>query len=531
MDEPMPASSRDREIHFGPPVKLSLLANLLGLFIIVALNFVTPLEVIKVQRFFIFMEGGWILVGLLWPVALVLALLVQWFLLRPLAVLRTGFAGEWGRRALTRQEERAMRRVLNLPGLTALGNLLVWIVTPSLVAGYFYFFRDVSPFFSLFIFFRAAMIGLIAAGLSFFLLERHMRETWIPFLFPRGRLHAVPGTAKVPVLRRIRVLYGAGTLNPMIILVSTLLFAYWELGGSHSVPRETLTDIVLFTLILCSVFVAVSLGLNVLAARSILDPVREIMRVIPAVKQGDFSQRIRVVSNDEIGILGDAANDMIQGLAERERIRETFGRYVTPEIRDRILSGLIPLDGERRVATVLFSDLRDFTPYVEENPPEEVIQGVRAYFTAMQRAIRQHRGLVLQYVGDEIEAAFGVPLSSDSHADDALLAALSMRKALAELNAVRQGVGKPPFRHGIGIHTGMVLAGNTGSEDHLSYALIGETVNLGSRIQGLTKVFHQDILLSEDTVRNLKGSYKLRKETPTPVKGYSKPVTVYSITS
>jgi adenylate cyclase len=434
-----------------------------------------------------------------------------------------------GKRAITRGRERAMRRVLNLPALTALGNFLVWIITPSLVAAYFYCFRDVKAAFCLFIFFRAAMVGLIASGLSFFLLERYLRETWIPLLFPGGRLRSVPGTAKIPVLRRIRVLYGAGTLNPMIILVTTLLFAYWELGVSTVPARETVTDIVLFTIILCSVFVVVSLGLNVLAARSILGPVEEIMKVIPAVKQGDFSQRIRVVSNDEIGILGDAANDMIRGLAERERIRETFGRYVTPEIRDRILSGLIPLDGERRVATVLFSDLRDFTPYVEENPPEEVIKGIRTYFTAMQRAIRQHRGLVLQYVGDEIEAAFGVPLPSDSHADDALLAALSMRRALTELNMGREREGRPPFRHGIGIHTGMVLAGNTGSDDHLSYALIGQTVNLGSRIQGLTKEFRQDVLLSEETVKSLRGSFELRKETPTSVKGYSKLVTVYSV--
>ncbi|MEW6669657.1 MAG: adenylate/guanylate cyclase domain-containing protein [Thermodesulfobacteriota bacterium] len=528
MSRPMPESRRPQEIRFGPPVRLSLMANLLGLFIIVSLNFVTPLEIIKVQRSFILEQGGWILVGLLWPVALVLALLVQWLLLRPLTDLRPGRPdGREG--TATPGTERAMRRVLNLPALTALGNLLVWIVTPSLVSVYFYFFRDVKGSFCLFIFFRAAMIGLIASGLSFFFLERHLRETWIPLLFPGGRLGSVPGTVKIPVLRRIRVLYGAGTLNPMIILVSTLLFAYWEMGGSTVPTRETVTDIVFFTLILCIVFVLVALGLNVLAAKSILGPVGKIMKVIPAVKQGDFSQRIQVVSNDEIGILGDAANDMIRGLAERERIRETFGRYVTPEIRDRILSGLIPLDGERRVATVLFSDLRDFTPYVEENPPEEVIKGIRAYFTAMQRAIRQHGGLVLQYVGDEIEAAFGVPIPSESHADDALLAALSMRKVLAELDASRERSGRPPFRHGIGIHTGMVLAGNTGSDDHLSYALIGDTVNLGSRIQGLTKAFHQDILLSEDTVKSLRGSYELRKEAPATVKGYSKPVTVYSV--
>ena len=236
-----------------------------------------------------------------------------------------------------------------------------------------------------------------------------------------------------------------------------------------------------------------------------------------------------MLSNDEIGLLGDAGNDMIRGLAEREKIRDTFGKYVTPEIRDQILSGAIPLNGEIRTATLLFSDLRDFTAYVEANPPEEVIKSMRAYFTAMQKAIRLHHGLVLQYVGDEIEAVFGVPLSYDGHRDKAVLAALEMRKKLEELNRERVNQGKVPFRHGIGIHTGEVLAGNTGSEDRLSYALIGNTVNLASRIQELTKECKCDILISEAVVKGLKKPVDMKEALSKMVKGYSKPITVFKI--
>ncbi|MBW1999405.1 MAG: adenylate/guanylate cyclase domain-containing protein [Deltaproteobacteria bacterium] len=236
-----------------------------------------------------------------------------------------------------------------------------------------------------------------------------------------------------------------------------------------------------------------------------------------------------MVSNDEIGILGDAGNTMISGLAEREKIRDAFGKYVTPEIRDEILTGRIPLDGERRMATLLFSDLRGFTGYVEENAPEEVIKGMREYFSAMERAIRMHKGLVLQYVGDEIEAVFGVPLAYDDHADKALLAALEMRKSLETLNSARLKEGKSPFRHGIGIHTGLVLAGNTGSEDRLSYALIGETVNLASRIEQLAKVLGCDILVSDETARRLMKAFQLKREAPQRVRGYSRPLTVYRV--
>jgi class 3 adenylate cyclase len=154
---------------------------------------------------------------------------------------------------------------------------------------------------------------------------------------------------------------------------------------------------------------------------------------------------------------------------------------------------------------------------------------MRTYFTAMEKAIRDHNGLVLQYVGDEIEAVFGVPLKDEGHEDRAIMAALEMRKSLEALNKERIKDGKKPFQHGIGIHTGSVLAGNTGSEDRLSYTLIGDTVNVASRIEGLTKELNCDLLVSEETVTRLKESFDMKKETPLKLKGYSKPVTPYRV--
>ncbi len=149
----------------------------------------------------------------------------------------------------------------------------------------------------------------------------------------------------------------------------------------------------------------------------------------------------------------------------------------------------------------MFADVRNFTPFVENNPPEEVISGMRAYFTAMHRAIRRHKGVVLQFVGDEIEAAFGIPLPFEDHADAALNAALDMRQALEALNAERSSQGKPAFAHGIGVHSGYVLAGNSGSDEQSAYALIGNTVNIASRIQGLTKELKCDILITKPCLR------------------------------
>jgi adenylate cyclase len=520
--------SSARSLAFGGFYRALLVANLVGFGTIVVLNVLTPLDFFRLQRAFLRGQKGWHIILLSWLPAIPLAFLVLGRTLEPLRRVRKALRAETGG---VPQEllQRTLRRLLNLPMISALANLVLWIIVPMFFVSYLHVLRAASLADSLFLFSRTLMVGLVAAGLSFFLTENYLRRNWIPLLFPNGRLGEIPGALRLPILRRIRVLWGAGTLNPMIVLVITLLFIATEIEVPPPSAVELAHRIFVFALTLCCIFIVIALSLNHLVGKSIRAPLGEMLKVLKRVGDGDFTQRITILSNDEIGVLGDAANSMIRGLAERERIRETFGRYVTPEIRDRILSGHIPLEGEKRVATLLFTDLRDFTSYVEETPPEEVILSVRAYFTAMQRAIRQYRGLVLQFVGDEIEAAFGVPIASKSHADDAIRAALAMRSALGELNRARSEVGKRPFRHGIGIHTGMVLAGNTGSEDQLSYAVIGDTVNLASRLQDLTKTVPWDILVGEETVRTLKDSFDLRREPPVFVKGYSKSITVYSV--
>jgi class 3 adenylate cyclase len=448
---------------------LHLIANLIGFGVVLVLDFFTPVHVIKVERTFLFTVGGWILL-VLFPVLVFISIwCLQYLIQRPISKeMKRIRTGEKIREDL---KTKAKRRLLNLPFIIVGLDLLIWIALPALILAFFYFLKDVPAIIIIFLFFRAVMIGLIASSLSFLLTEDYSRKRAIPALFPKGKLASLSGTTKILIRTRIRVLYLAGTLIPMIILVGTFLLALWDISGEPVSALEFGLEFLMFTLIACGLFIFIALRLNFLVGKSVLDPLGKILGIIGKVRSGDFSQRIRVLSNDEIGVLADAGNDMIVALEERERIRETFGKYVTPEIRDKILAGRIPLNGERTHATVLFADLRRFTPYVKENPPEEVIRSMRAYFTAMQRAIRLHQGLVLQYVGDEIEAVFGIPLKYDDHAHKAVLAALEMRKSLEELNRYRVEQGMKPFSHGIGIHTGEVLAGNTGSEDQLSYSL------------------------------------------------------------
>ena len=166
---------------------------------------------------------------------------------------------------------------------------------------------------------------------------------------------------------------------------------------------------------------------------------------------------------------------------------------------------------------------------MEATEPRQVVRDLNAYFTEMDQAIRAHGGLVLQFIGDEIEAVFGAPIRASDHAARAVRAALEMRDRLRAWNTHREAAGLAPLRHGIGIHTGTVLAGNIGGADRLSYALVGDPVNLASRIQGLTKDFKTDILISAATRDRLDGTIALEELPPVQVKGREEEVTLFRV--
>lgn len=516
---------------------ISVLAMGIGITVVFVLNFATPTDFILKQfadlaqkkGLAYVLEVGKRLIGFFFLITVIGSptLLVMHRLLRPISRCLSSVRA--GQNPPSDMALKARRRVINLPFIFIGFNVGMWILIPAVVFFLAYVMDLMNLRTSVVFAVRASMVGLIASSIAFYRLETYSRRELIPFFFPKGRLADLKGAGRIPILRRIRMFYRLGTMVPMTILLVTLITLQWELDTSVMSVEEYGRRIIIFTIVLFGVFFISTGVLNRLVSKSIAQPLENMLDAMRKIRDGDYSTRIRVLANDEIGVLGDAGNVMIKGLAEREMLRTTFGKYVTPEIRDEILSGRIPLEGERREATVMFADLRNFTPFVETTPPEEAISGMRAYFTAMHRAIRLHRGLVLQFVGDEIEVVFGVPVHFEDHSDAAVLAALEMRRALKELNRQRSIQGKPAFAHGIGIHAGNVLAGNSGSDEQSAYALIGNTVNVASRIQGLTKELGCDILASQKTIEQLQGSFSMDKEPPRLVKGYSRPIIVYRI--
>jgi adenylate cyclase len=379
------------------------------------------------------------------------------------------------------------------------------------------------------IFGTTVIAGGVTTAFIFFAGERVWRRR-LPEFFPAGDLSSVTGVPRLAVRVRLIAISLLIGVVPLAVLGMLAYTRALDLLGADPATADGIVDgLRVNILFLLAVGVAAAIGLSIFVANSVAGPLKDVETAMAEVERGRLDGHCAVVSTDEIGAVAEGFNRMLHGLRDREMVKETFGRYVTPEVRDEILAGRISGEGELKDATILFADLRDFTPWVEATEPHQVVRELNEYFTEMAEAIRDHQGLVLQFIGDEIEAVFGAPVAHEGHAKLAVGAALDMRRRLAAWNARREATGKPRFRHGIGIHTGTVLAGSIGGAERLSYALVGDPVNLASRIQNLTKEFKVDILISDATRRRLDGSVPVEELPAVHVKGRVEDVTVYKV--
>ena len=431
-----------------------------------------------------------------------------------------------------REAALVRRRALLFPYVLAGVSFAGWVVA-GLVWGFgmpLMMGRDVSLSDGVRIVFGITVLaGSVTTAFVFFVSERIWR-TRLLLLFPEGDLSAVPRVPRLAVRVRLLAIFLLTAVVPLAVLG---IVAYARgldlLDADPATARGIVSGLRTTVLFFVAVGVVVAVGLALFAANSVATPLKDVETAMAQVERGDLDGHCPVVSTDEIGAVAEGFNRMLHGLREREMVKETFGKYVTPEIRDEILAGRISGEGELKEVTVLFADIRDFTPWVEATAPRDVVRDLNEYFTEMAEAIRAQRGLVLQFIGDEIEAVFGAPIASRDHAAMAVRAALDMRARLRAWNARREAAGKLALRHGIGIHTGTVLAGNIGGAERLSYALVGDPVNLASRIQGLTKDFKVDILISEATRKSIDPAVPVEELPAVRVKGRAEEVNVYKV--
>jgi adenylate cyclase len=218
---------------------------------------------------------------------------------------------------------------------------------------------------------------------------------------------------------------------------------------------------------------------------------------------------------------------------EKRQVKRLFSRYVPKDVYEQLIAdpNRAALGGKRRTMTVLFSDVRGFTAMSEQATPEEVVGQLNEYFSRMVDVLFAHRGTLDKFVGDMVMGLFGAPLDDEDHADHAVQAALAMTQALDELNRSWTAAGRPVLDIGVGISTGEMVAGNIGSDTIMSYTVIGDTVNLGARLESLNKEYGTRIIISEATRAALKGQYHIRPLGEATVKGKSLPVAIYEVRS
>ncbi|MBI3163487.1 MAG: HAMP domain-containing protein, partial [Chloroflexi bacterium] len=277
---------------------------------------------------------------------------------------------------------------------------------------------------------------------------------------------------------------------------------------------------------------AVSLLGAIVISGSISRPLIDISRMAQRVEAGDLTAQVEVRSSDEVGVLAHAFNTMTAGLRERERERDIFGRVVSPEVRERLLSGELHLGGETLWVAVLFTDIRGFSTMSEQMSPEEVVAFLNEYLAQMTDAVRPWGGYVNNFIGDAIVVIFGAPVDQPDKEWHAVAAALTMQERLTELNRQRIARGALPISSGIGISTGEAVAGQIGSLERLMYTVIGDAVNVAARLESLTKDYPEHPILINGPTANALASRRdlaLKSLGPVHVKGRTEPVDVYAV--
>jgi class 3 adenylate cyclase len=282
-------------------------------------------------------------------------------------------------------------------------------------------------------------------------------------------------------------------------------------------------------LVLAIVAIAVALAGGITVARWIARPLGLLAAQARRIRQGDLDVTLVPQSRDEIGVLTRAMNDMARALRDRDFIRETLGRYVSPELAAQALRDrdALQLGGELREVAMLMSDLRGFSELSERLGPAAMIALLNRYLGAMTPVILQHGGVIDEFIGDAIFVLFGAPFGRPDDTERAVRCAAAMQEALTTLNGENAARGLPALAMGIGVHVGPVVAGNIGSADRVKYGVVGPAVNLVARIQSLSA--GGEVLVSDTLLGRVASLVSVAPGRTERVKGVSEPVTVYRL--
>jgi class 3 adenylate cyclase len=314
---------------------------------------------------------------------------------------------------------------------------------------------------------------------------------------------------------RLRLL----AVGPVVNVITGVVVAGLVARGHHT----RLSDLGIAWVIAVAVSFTISLELVVLVVRSLASSLRDLRRATERVRAGDYSARVPVVSTDETGALAQSFNTMVEGLDERERLREAFGAYVDPGLAERVLQEGIDLYGEDVPVTVLFLDICDFTAFAERASPHEVVALLNGFWELVVPVLLRHGGHANKFIGDGLLAVFGAPERFDDHAARAVASALEIG------SAVRERYGEE-LRVGIGVNSGRVVAGTVGGGGRLEFTVIGDAVNTAARVEAVTRDTGDCVLITDATRALLpSGRWALSERPPVALKGKREEIRLWAV--
>lgn len=352
----------------------------------------------------------------------------------------------------------------------------------------------------------------------------------IRIFFPDGGVQATR-SLRLPVMARFLIVFFLSGPYLMLLMAYLSIERSSELLTSPN-PTSILNNLFILIVFLLVVGVLAGTGLTIFMARGVVGPLKKLEAAMKRVEENDLTAQVPVTSADELGYVSEHFNQMTSGLRRGELLRNVLNLYVSPEVAREAVEHGTQLGGKMIECTVLFSDIRDFTGLSESLPPADLITLLNRYMSAMVAVIIDHGGIVNKFGGDSLLAVFGTPLNPIvDHAASGVRAALAMQQALIEFNRGQTQTRSALLRIGIGLATGPVVAGNIGGQHRIEYTVIGDTVNLASRLQNLTKELGYEIMLSTATYEAASSIEPIAaKRLPAvDVRGKSEPVAVYAV--
>jgi adenylate cyclase len=435
------------------------------------------------------------------------AIALTWVLARMLRRMRPLQAWIGGERS-AENTAGAWRLAVHLPIIMARRDALAPVLVTLIVVAA----SIVILHLSWLAFFPITIAGLLsvayAATLHYLALELAMR----PILFDINEELEVPVRLDRPTVPlRLKLL---GSLPLINVITGVVVAALTSDGGG--------TDALgLNVLIALFVSFTISFELTVLLSRSILRPIEDLEAATERIRQGRFDQHVPVTTSDEFGELSSAFNQMVDGLAERERLREAFGTYLDEQVAEHLISEDFQPAGEEVEVSLVFVDVRNFTAAAAQASASDVVARLNELFECIVPIVARHRGHIDQFLGDAVLAVFGAPERVPQHADRAVQCAVELARTI---NSRRPG----GFEVGVGVNTGKVVAGAIGGAGRLSFSVIGDAVNLCARVESATRETGDSVLITGATRALLSETIEVESRGERELRGYDRRVELYA---